>query len=131
VTELQKQWQELLPVVQAGAEGKDVQSSIMPSEPVAFPWQVVTAENFGRLVTVYDLRIKPEPQYRPFTPEEALKQGGREIVRKTNRWKTPFYVGTDRIVVPDFLCTTSHSFSDLLEKFVFSDDGSPCGVRID
>ena len=102
-------------------------------------FKVTRARNLGNSwvsseeIPADELRFEPirNPQYRPFTPEEALKQGGREIVRKTNRWKTPFYVGTDRIVVPDFLCTTSHSFSDLLEKFVFSDDGSPCGVRID
>jgi len=125
VTELQKRCQELLPVIQAGAEGKKLERLYLDK------WKDLGEIACFNFMARDTYRIKPEPQYRPYTPEEALKQGGREIVRKTNRWKTPFYVGTDRIVVPDFLCTTSHSFSDLLEKFVFSDDGSPCGVRID
>lgn len=130
-TALQKRCQELLPVIQAGAEGKTIQSSVLPGEPM-FPWEDVTAANYGCKVSVYHLRVKPEPKYRPFTAEEAIRQSHRKITWKSDPKKEryEFHVGQHDVVAFAGTYVARYGFSLLVDLCVFEDDGSPCGVLI-
>jgi hypothetical protein len=85
------------------------------------------------LTSGWSYRIKPEPQYRPFTPEEAVKCIGRFVSSNSSRsLGVPPYqiqsVGADRVY---FQMHGNDFFKTLLKFYTFFDNGSPCGVRID
>lgn len=138
MTPLQMRFQELLPVIQAGADGRVIQSSLLPSDPEAFPWSDVTEETFGYMVTSNELRIKPIPKYRPYTPEEALRHCGR-LFKSSAAWCEDFHYAItacgprDARVLKDFERPSMEhkiSFERLVEIGTWVDSGNPCGVEV-
>lgn len=78
-----------------------------------------------------EYRIKPEPQYRPFTAIEAFETF--VLQKKRVRFKTsnPYSilsVGADNVTL-DYGSGTQPSFKDLFEYYTL-EDGSPCGVLV-
>lgn len=79
-------------------------------------------------------RIKQEPKYRPFeSVEEAFNEAKRhgfwvrEKTKKYLRMITFFYCKESvELQYIDGYCV-----SDFLDNFVWVDDGSPCGVKIE
>ena len=63
-----KEAKELLPVIQAFAEGKTIEVRVGNDS-----W-VKTDEVYGGRNNDYDYRIKPEPKYRPFKDSEECWQ---------------------------------------------------------
>ncbi len=123
MTPLQKRCQELLPVIMAGAEGRVIQRRIR--DPLYGGWSVFR-DGDTDFPGICDYRIKPEPQYRPFTPEEALKHCGKTI-------ESPGRTAGIRSVEPAGVFLRNgdwHSFESLLENYRFALDGSPCGVEV-
>lgn len=121
MTPLQKRCQELLPVIQAGAEGKTIQWR----QSVGEDWKKKVDGVFSEYTSY---RIKPEPQYRPFTPEEALAHT-RDIVesKETGRLFSIQWVNADRVRFSD---DSTSDFKMLLARFRFH-DGTPCGVLVE
>lgn len=79
-----------------------------------------------------EYRIKPEPKYRPYESvdeafEEARKHGFwvQHIDRAYLRFIDGFTATKNRgIYLGDY------SADDILDMFVWHDDGSPCGIKI-
>ena len=119
-----EQAKELLPIIQAFAEGKTVQFLD------GGKWADVYETDFHESPVKY--RIKPEPKYRPFKSQEECWQEMSKhqpfgwvkstlfkdlaLVKKV----TTLYVEINRDII---------DYKDTLEKFTFA-DGTPFGVKV-
>jgi hypothetical protein len=107
----------MLPIIQAYADGKII--------------EIYTSRGWERLKDmlliseVENYRIKPEPEYIPFTVEDFNKFMMKEVKN--------IITGNTGLVTG---CSTDYVFRDnnvelkyitFLEYYVFKDDGSPCG----
>ena len=124
-----KEAKELMPIIQAFAEGKTIQyydSLIDISD-----WEDCENPNFENLT--YKFRIKPESTYRPFA---NAKECWQEMQKhkpfgwvKSTLFKdfdlvqrvTTLYVEINREII---------DYKDALEKFTFADDNN-FGVKVD
>lgn len=118
---------ELLPIIQAFAEGKDIQYRHDP----AFHWIDVDEPEFpGDL----EYRIKPEPDYRPFNCEELQRIVGKIV--KHSSGSISMITGTfqDRVYFGGFEMNYFGGFEmtskELLKHYVFVDTGDKCGFKI-
>lgn len=116
---------QLLPIIQAYAEGKTIQSRLLTS-----PWYDEEDPYFDDNI---EYRIKPEKKYRPFNDAEecwAEMQKHQPLGWvKSTLFKdlalfqkvTTLYVKIDRDII---------DYKDALEKFTFA-DGAPFGVKME
>ena len=122
-----KEAKELMPIIQAFAEGKTIQ--YYDSLIDIADWEDCENPNFENLT--YKFRIKPEPTYRPFKDAEECWQEMQKHqpfgwVKSTlfkdfalvNR-VTTLYVEINRDII---------DYKDALEKFTFA-DCTPFGVK--
>ena len=119
---------ELLPVIQALAEGKEIEYfSTIKNE-----W-LTTQEIFDDKLSH---RVKPEPTYRPFN-------GRGELLETMSGSKLPFgwfrfkdlkefgqilYISNDWIACARGIDTVTYTYEEALENLTFL-DGSPFGVK--
>ena len=126
-----KEAAELLPIIQAFAEGRDIEYR---TKGFNENWKKVTqipALSFES----FEYRIKPNPKYRPFAnAEECLKEMSKHtpfgLIKKNvsgvfycigSLDKNNIYIGTTQGM---------HSYADSLENFKFA-DGLPFGVKVE
>lgn len=115
-------------VIDGGAEGKVVQFCVNGQWS---DWNPLAGEiNFTAPTECY--RLKPEPKYRPFTPEEGLQHEGRRIrpmagVSNSNKPFVIWAVGRKGFVDSD---GTYARFDNCLEEWEF-EDGTRCGVMVE
>lgn len=125
---------ELLPIMQAFAEGKTIEERIIGTDN----W-IETDEIYGGRNNDYDYRvnyhIKPEPKYRPFAnAEECLEEMKKHVPFGWVKDKYSFYpierVGTNF----GKKCIRNYGIWNTLEQ-MFKDvtflDGTPFGVKIE
>ena len=122
---------ELLPFIQAFAEGKTIQ--VWANDT----WK---DENYPFFGTLYQFRIKPEPKYRPFESQEECwkemlkhqpfgwvksKKSGHHFSIGSVLWDKEF----DDVFVT-FACDgmLGRSSKSMFEDFTF-DDGTPFGIK--
>ena len=122
---------ELLPIIQAFAEGKNVQV-FYENE-----WITLSEFNFDKCPNLY--RIKPEPKYRPFkTPEECWQEMLKHqpfgwIKQKENDGKI-VHTGYIFEVTNQVLITLSSDVGNvttssyLFRAYTFA-DGTPFGIK--
>lgn len=127
-----KEAKELLPIIQAFAEGKEIQIKINESK-----WETVENCTFTSLPTFY--RIKAEPKYRPFRTKEECWD---EMLKHQ-----PFGWTTDKCKYFHIVCVHEGNiefspyedncffnsriitFAETLEQgFTFA-DGTPFGIK--
>ena len=96
-------------------------------------WEsIVYVENFPFDFASYEYRIKPVPKYRPYESvdeafNEAKKHGFwmQNVDRMYLRFIDGFHINKNSDI---FIC--DYCVDDILDMFVWKDDGSPCGVKI-
>ena len=114
------QAKELLPIIQAYAEGKSIEFSSITD--VSKAWREVADFPLG-MIDKFKFRIKPEPKYRPFAnAEECWAEmekhqpfGWTKLIGET---EYSFITG-----VNDTIC-----YSDAIKEYVFA-DGTPFGIK--
>lgn len=117
---------ELLPIIQAFAEGKAIQSRYINGSNT---WLNDNNLSFGDGV---EYRIKPEPKYRPFANvEECWQEMQKHNPFGWIKYKTDnvysFIVKVDKDYV--YLAVNEYwSFDTLLKKYTFA-DGTPFGIK--
>lgn len=117
---------ELLPIIQAFAEGKAIQSRYINGSNT---WLNDNNLSFGDGV---EYRIKPEPKYRPFANvEECWQEMQKHNPFGWIKYKTDnvysFIVKVDKDYV--YLAVNEYwSFETLLKKYTFADD-TPFGIK--
>lgn len=125
-----KEAAELLPIIQAFAEGKDIEYR---TKGFNEDWKKVTqipALSFKS----FEYRVKPEPKYRPFANAEECCQ--EMMKHQPFGWITSQGAFFHIIYIEDKLfgygsaCgTILHSkFNDVLKRFTFA-DGTPFGIK--
>lgn len=113
----------LLPIIQAYADGKNIQYLNKD-----FIWDDFEDQTFFGGVSY---RIKPEPKYRPFkTTEECWNEMLKHqpfgwIRNKVNRAMIHISFALGGYVM---LATENRGFSDVFDKFEFI-DGTPFGIK--
>ena len=125
-----KEAKELMPIIQAFAEGKTIQyyDSLIDIDD----WEDCENPNFENLT--YKFRIKPEPTYRPFKDAEECWQEMQKHQPfgwvKLKDTESGYYMlkGIASQVVIGFN-ETPFSYNRLFEDYTFA-DGTTFGVKV-
>ena len=122
-----EQAKELLPIIQAFAEGKQIQDKIEEMTD----WVDTDEINFEYEGQKIKHRIKPEPKYRPFESQEECWQEMHQHpdfgwVIRTGVYLNVFDVYGDAIHTPE----DQHGidFDDAFNELTFT-DGTPFGIK--
>lgn len=126
-----KEAAELLPIIKAFAEGKDIEYR---TKGFNEDWKKVTQIPELSFKS-FEYRIKPESKYRPFAnAEECLKEMSKHtpfgLIKKNV--SGAFYCIGSFDIKNIYIGTTQgmHSYADSLENFKFA-DGLPFGVKVE
>ena len=121
-----EEMKELLPIMQAWAEGKIIQFR----KKGTVEW-VDLYEDDLRVSSAYHYRIKPEPKYRPFkTQEECWEEMHKHHDFGWGLNNIGEYVNLSRILNEGIYFTKGNGFdfSKALQGFRFT-DGTPFGIK--
>lgn len=129
-----QQAKELLPIIQAFAEGKTIErKGILDNES---KWCEVLLPTFN--VAVSNYRIKPESKYRPFIDNkecwnEMLKHQPFGWVRTMNA-ENDYYIIDGVLHSENLDCSVvtmageSYDYKEMLDIYLFA-DGTPFGIK--
>lgn len=93
---------------------------------------IVHVEDFPFDFVANEYRIKPECKYRPYKSiEEAFEEAKKHgfWMRNVDRMYLRF-IGSFHITQNSDIFLGDYCADDILDMFVWLDDGSPCGVKI-
>ena len=121
-----KEARDLLPLIQAYAEGKTIQRIDDKNE-----WIDLCLVNFDFSPNKY--RIKPEPKYRPFKTQEEcwnemLKHQSLGWVRYDDSIIAIQNIAPEGITVNNGIKTSNFYFEECLMNMKFA-DGTPFGIK--
>ena len=96
-------------------------------------WEsIVYIDNYQFDFVSYEYRIKQVPKYRPYeSVDEAFNEADKHgfwmqnVDRMYLRFIDGFHINKNSDI---FIC--DYCVDDILDMFVWADDGSPCGVKI-
>ena len=120
---------EQIAIMKAYEDGKTIERrAFFTSE-----WKSIdNTENYQFNFAEYEYRIKPVPKYRPYeSVDEAFKEAEKHgfwmqnVDRMYLRFIDGFHINKNSDI---FIC--DYCVDDILDMFVWADDGSPCGVKI-
>ena len=97
-------------------------------------WEsIVYIDNYQFDFVSNEYRIKQVPKYRPYeSADEAFKEAKKHgfwmqnVDRMYLRFIDGFHINKNSDI---FIC--DYCVDDILDMFVWADDGSPCGVKIE
>ena len=121
---------EQIAIIKAYEDGKTIERrAFFTSE-----WKSIdNINNYQFNFAEYEYRIKPVPKYRPYeSVEEAFKEAEKHgfwmqnVARMYLRFIDGFHITKNSDI---FIC--DYCVDDILDMFVWADDGSPCGVKIE
>ena len=121
---------EQIAIIKAYEDGKTIEQKRFDRTE----WEsIVYVEDFPFDFVMNEYRIKPVPKYRPYeSVEEAFnyaKKHGfwmQNVDRMYLRFIDGFHINKNSDI---FIC--DYCVDDILDMFVWADDGSPCGVKIE
>ena len=120
---------EQIAIIKAYEDGKSIERrALFTSE-----WKSIdNINNYQFNFAEYEYRIKQVPKYRPYESvdeafNEAKKHGFwmQNVDRIYLRFIDGFHINKNSDI---FIC--DYCVDDILDMFVWADDGSPCGVKI-
>ena len=126
-----KEAAELLPIIQAFAEGKAIESRCIKGDTSL--WYDDEDPSFDNDL---EYRIKPEPKYRPFKDAEECWQEMQKHqpfgwVKNLSCYYNITAVSNIDVVLANFsMCTFTQSFIKIMNDFTFA-DGTPFGVKVE
>ena len=120
---------EQIAIMKAYEDGKTVEQKRFDRNE----WEsIVYVEDFPFDFVMNEYRIKPVPKYRPYeSVDEAFKEAKKHgfwvqnVDRMYLRFIDGFHINKNSDI---FIC--DYCVDDILDMFVWADDGSPCGVKI-
>ena len=121
---------EQIAIIKAYEDGKSIERrAFFTSE-----WKSIdNINNYQFNFAEYEYRIKPVPKYRPYESvdeafNDAKKHGFwmQNVDRMYLRFIDGFHINKNSDI---FIC--DYCVDDILDMFVWADDGSPCGVKIE
>ena len=96
-------------------------------------WKSIDIENYQFNFSEYEYRIKQVPKYRPYeSVNEAFNEAKKHgfWLRNVDRMYLRF-IGSFHITKNSDIFIGDYCADDILDMFVWHDDGSPCGVKIE
>ena len=120
---------EQIAIIKAYEDGKSIERrALFTSE-----WKSIdNINNYQFNFAEYEYRINPVPKYRPYESvdeafNDAKKHGFwmQNVDRMYLRFIDGFHITKNSDI---FIC--DYCVDDILDMFVWADDGSPCGVKI-
>ena len=93
---------------------------------------IVHVEDFPFDFVANEYRIKTFPKYRPYeSVDEAFNEAEKHgfWIRNVDRMYLRF-IGSFRMTKNSDIFLGDYSADNILDMFVWNDDGSPCGVKI-
>ena len=120
---------EQIAIIKAYEDGKSIEQKRFDRTE----WEsIVYVEDFPFDFVMNEYRIKPVPKYRPYESvdeafNDAKKHGFwmQNVDRMYLRFIDGFHINKNSDI---FIC--DYCVDDILDMFVWADDGSPCGVKI-
>ena len=120
---------EQIAIMKAYEDGKTIEQKRFDRNE----WEsIVYVEDFPFDFVMNEYRIKPVPKYRPYkSVDEAFKEAEKHgfwmqnVDRMYLRFIDGFHINKNSDI---FIC--DYCVDDILDMFVWADDGSPCGVKI-
>ena len=120
---------EQIAIIKAYEDGKSIEQKRFDRNE----WEsIVYVEDFPFDFVMNEYRIKPVPKYRPYESvdeafNEAEKHGFwmQNVDRMYLRFIDGFHINKNSDI---FIC--DYCVDDILDMFVWADDGSHCGVKI-
>ena len=120
---------EQIAIIKAYEDGKTIEQKRFDRTE----WEsIVYVEDFPFDFLMNEYRIKQVPKYRPYESvdeafNEAEKHGFwmQNVDRMYLRFIDGFHINKNSDI---FIC--DYCVDDILDMFVWADDGSPCGVKI-
>ena len=120
---------EQIAIIKAYEDGKTIEQKRFDRNE----WEsIVYVEDFPFDFVMNEYRIKPVPKYRPYeSVEEAFNDAKKHgfwmqnVDRMYLRFIDGFHINKNSDI---FIC--DYCVDDILDMFVWADDGSPCGVKI-
>ena len=121
---------EQIAIMKAYEDGKSIERrALFTSE-----WKSIdNINNYQFNFSEYEYRIKQVPKYRPYeSVDEAFKEAEKHgfwmqnVDRMYLRFIDGFHINKNSDI---FIC--DYCVDDILDMFVWADDGSPCGVKIE
>ena len=109
---------ELLPIIQAFAEGKKVELALFDDDGAISEWSDVL---FPKWLDNHIYRIKPEPKYRPFEDAE-------ECWEEMQKHQPFGWVKTDSGYEPIWHVNEGDDFNATFKDSTFA-DGTPYGIK--
>ena len=121
---------EQIAIMKAFEDGKTIEQKRFDRNE----WEsIVYVEDFPFDFVANEYRIKPVPKYRPYeSVEEAFNDAKKHgfwmqnVDRMYLRFIDGFHINKNSDI---FIC--DYCVDDILDMFVWADDGSPCGVKIE
>ena len=121
---------EQIAIMKAYEDGKTIEQKRLDRNE----WEsIVYVEDFPFDFVANEYRIKPVPKYRPYeSVEEAFNDAKKHgfwmqnVDRMYLRFIDGFHINKNSDI---FIC--DYCVDDILDMFVWADDGSPCGVKIE
>ena len=122
---------EQIAIMKAYEDGKTVERTIRDESE----WKSLDyVENYPFDFVLNEYRIATEPKYRPY---ESVDEAFNEA-KKHGFWIKRKYTGNLRCIVLIELTSGNGIYlggslysKNALQKYVWADDGSPCGMKID
>ena len=120
---------EQIAIIKAYEDGKSIEQKRFDRNE----WEsIVYVEDFPFDFVMNEYRIKQVPKYRPYeSVEEAFNDAKKHgfwmqnVDRMYLRFIDGFHINKNSDI---FIC--DYCVDDILDMFVWADDGSPCGVKI-
>ena len=120
---------EQIAIMKAYEDGKTIERTIRDESE----WKILEyVENYPFDFSYYEYRIKPEDKYRPYeSAEEAFNDAKKHgfWVKSKDKHFLYFINSFEAYENVDIYINDCHVV-DFIEKFLWLDDNSPCGVKI-
>lgn len=110
-------------VLKAYSEDKEIEHYLCNVDS----WMLYNNTTFND-TNVYNYRIKPKPKYRPYKNAEEFLQAQEKhkmTVKDENCWFNIASFNNDGVYLS---IGKSYDYSQIVDMFVWADDGSPCGI---
>ena len=121
---------EQIAIMKAYEDGKTIEQKRIDGTE----WGIIVhVEDFPFDFVANEYRIKPECKYRPYkSVDEAFNEAKKHgfLVRNVDRMYLRF-IGSFHMTQNSDIFLGDYCADDILDMFVWNDDGSPCGVKIE
>lgn len=120
---------EQIAIMKAYEDGKTIERTIRDE----LEWKSLNyVEDYPFDFVLNEYRIKPKPKYRPYeSVDEAFNEAEKHGFWVRNKsLENILYIGSFN-KNHDIIYVHGYNQTEILDRFVWCDDGSPCGMKID